>query len=45
LIKSISGKTIEQKAKPVAQMFSCAHCGFVTQYEVELNNHQKIHYM
>jgi len=45
LIKSISGKTIEREAKPVARMFSCAHCGFVTQYEVEHNNHQKIHYL
>jgi len=45
LIKSISGKTIEREAKPVAKMFSCAHCGFVTQYEVEHNNHQKIHYL
>ncbi len=45
LIKSLSGKTIERKAKPVAEMFSCAHCGFVTQYEVEYNNHQKIHYL
>lgn len=45
LIKSVSGKTIERDAKPVAKMFSCAHCGFVTQYEVEHNNHQKIHYL
>lgn len=45
LIKSISGKTIEREAKPVAKMYSCAHCGFVTQYEVEHNNHQKIHYI
>ena len=46
LIKSISGKTLEREsAKPVARMFSCAHCGFVTQYEVEYNNHQKIHYL
>ena len=46
LIKSISGKTIERETlRPVAKMFSCAHCGFVTQYEVEYNNHQKIHYL
>ena len=45
LIKSISGKTIEREMKPVAKMFSCAHCGFVTKYEVEHNNHQKIHYI
>ncbi len=45
LIKSISGKTIERKPQPTAQMFSCPHCGFVTQYEVEHNNHMKIHYL
>jgi hypothetical protein len=45
LIKSISGKTIEREPQPVARMFSCSHCGFVTQYEVEHNNHQKIHYL
>ncbi len=44
VIKSISGKKIERVAKPVGQMFSCAHCGHVTRYEVEHNNHVKIHY-
>lgn len=45
LIKSIYGKTIERKSRPTASMFSCTHCGFVTQYEVEYNNHVKIHYL
>ena len=45
VIKSIIGKKIERKAKPVGQMFSCAHCGHVTRYEVEHNNHVKIHYL
>ena len=45
LIKSITGKTIERQAKPQSQMFSCTHCGFVTQYEVEYTNHVKIHYL
>ena len=45
LIKSISGKTIERESRSTAQMFSCAHCGFVTPYEVEYNNHVKIHYL
>lgn len=45
LIKSISGKTLERVPKPPAQMFSCPHCGFVTQYEVVYNNHIKIHYL
>ena len=45
IIKSISGKKIEREAKPVGQMFSCAYCGHVTRYEVEHNNHVKIHYL
>lgn len=45
LIQSISGKTIEREPMHQAQMFSCTHCGFVTQYEVEYNNHVKIHYL
>ncbi len=45
LIKSVYGKTIKRKPKPVEKMFSCPHCGFVTQYEVEHNNHMKIHYL
>ena len=47
MIKSISGKTIERDpAVPTpSDMFSCPHCGFVTQYEVEYNNHKKIHYL
>lgn len=45
LIKSIYGKTIERKSRQTASMFSCTHCGFVTQYEVEYNNHVKIHYL
>ena len=45
VIKSIFGKKIEREAKPVGEMFSCAHCGHVTRYEVEHNNHVKIHYL
>ena len=45
IIKSISGKKIEREAKPVGEMFSCAHCGHVTRDEVEHNNHVKIHYL
>ena len=45
LIKSIRGKTIERETRPVQSMYSCTHCGFVTQYEVEYNNHVKIHYL
>jgi len=45
LIKSIYGKTIERQSMQPAQMFSCPHCGYVTQYEVDYNNHVKIHYL
>ena len=44
-IKSIHGKQIEREKQPQSQLFSCAHCGHVTQYEVEHNNHVKIHYL
>jgi len=44
-IKSIHGKQIEREKQPKSQLFSCAHCGHVTQYEVEHNNHVKIHYL
>ena len=44
-IKSISGKKIERENSPQHQMFSCTHCGFVTQYQVELNVHMRIHYL
>ena len=44
-IKSVSGKTIERDSPSShSGMFSCPHCGFITQYEVEYNNHKKIHY-
>ncbi len=45
LIKSIYGKKIEREPQPQRSLFSCSHCGFVTQYEVEYNNHIKIHYL
>ncbi len=45
LIKSISGKTIQRDTRPQSQMFSCPHCGYVTQYEVDHQNHLKIHYL
>ena len=44
-IKSIYGKQIEREKQPQSQLFSCAHCGHVTPYEVEHNNHVKIHYL
>ena len=46
-IKSLSGKIFESDTVAESQhnMFSCTHCGFITQYEVELNTHMKIHYI
>ena len=44
-IKSLSGKTIEREPEPVPEMFSCTHCGYVTRYEVDYQNHVKIHYL
>ncbi len=45
-ITSISGKTIERESQtPQNEMFSCSHCGFVTQYQVELTTHMRIHYL
>ncbi len=34
-----------QKTKHVESMFSCTHCGYVTPYEVLLQNHMKMHYL
>ena len=51
LVKSITGKTIQREPSSINAcgstegMFSCTHCGFVTQYEVEYYNHMKIHYL
>ena len=43
-IHSIRGKTIERDQKSTSGLFSCPHCGHVTQYEVVHNTHMKIHY-
>lgn len=45
-IKSIGGKTIERDPPPPSsELFSCTHCGFVSRYEIEYQNHMKIHYL
>ncbi len=45
-ITSISGRVIENtSSESKHEMFSCTHCGFVTQYQVELNVHMRIHYI
>ena len=45
-IQSIHGKIIEHSSETTQnEMFTCTHCGFVTRYKVELNAHQRIHYL
>lgn len=44
-IKSLSGKTIKREPEPSQEMFSCTHCGYVTRYEVDYQNHIRIHYL
>ena len=44
-ITSVSGKIIERESSHPQEMFSCSHCGFVTQYQVELETHMRIHYL
>ena len=44
-ITSVSGKVIEREPPSHQEMFSCSHCGFVTQYQVELETHMRIHYL
>lgn len=46
LIEPIGSKVMRRTdARQVGEMFSCPHCGFVTQYEVEYNAHKRIHYL
>lgn len=35
----------QQKTKPANSMFSCTHCGYVTPYEILMQNHMKMHYL
>lgn len=45
-IKSVNGKVLQRNSQSQqSQMFSCTHCGFITQYQVELNVHMRIHYL
>ena len=45
-IKSVTGKVLQRESEPPqSQLFSCTHCGFVTQYQVELNVHMRMHYL
>ena len=45
-IKSVNGKVLQSQSKSKqSQLFSCTHCGFVTQYQVELTVHMRMHYL
>ncbi|RMW33403.1 MAG: C2H2-type zinc finger protein [Candidatus Nitrosomarinus sp.] len=45
-IKSVTGKVLQSQSKSQqSQLFSCTHCGFVTQYQVELTVHMRMHYL
>jgi hypothetical protein len=44
-IKSISGKPLERSTFGNSEIFSCSHCGFVTRYESEHQNHMILHYL
>lgn len=44
LIKSLNENRQQTTKKPTDSMFSCTHCGYVTQYEVLLQTHMKMHY-
>ena len=45
-LKSVNGKVLQRESKSTqSQLFSCTHCGFVTQYQVELNVHMRMHYL
>ncbi|WP_067957971.1 C2H2-type zinc finger protein [Nitrosopumilus sp. Nsub] len=45
-IKSVDGKVLQRESKSQQnQLFSCTHCGFVTQYQVELTVHMRMHYL
>ena len=47
VVKSLTGKQIqrEDNSPLVEGMFTCTHCGFITKYEIEYQNHIKIHYL
>ena len=45
-ITSITGKMLTTDSqKQQNGLFSCTHCGFLTQYQVELDTHMRMHYL
>lgn len=47
IVRSADGKPLEREpsTRKMEDMFSCAHCGFVTRYEAEYHGHMRIHYL
>ncbi len=51
VVRSINGRVIDRDGaatgapKNTEGLFSCTHCGFVTQYETEYITHSRIHYI
>ena len=44
LVKALTDRTLVKEKQPES-MFSCIHCGYVTQYEGLLRTHVKLHYL
>lgn len=49
-IEPLEGKELNEKLAKLGEkkkelFFECTHCGFMTQYEVELRTHKLIHYI
>jgi len=49
-IEPLEGKEMKEKIAKLGEkkkelFFECTHCGFLTQYEVELKTHKLIHYI
>ena len=46
IIRPFEEKGIKDISEPKKELFfECAHCGFVTQYEIEWRSHKLIHYI
>lgn len=44
LIKSLSDRPFVREKHPES-LFTCTHCGYITQYEGLLQTHMKLHYL
>jgi len=44
LVKSLSNTPFVREKQPES-LFTCTHCGYITQYEGLLQTHMKLHYL